>query len=102
MEAMTSSRKAVVTLPTDKGVQDLPPPGLGHRVERIRCRRRSRHRRIICPYGYISSPRPQPDGERAHQLAEVIVRVQGHAKAPVHTGSSAGTLCLAPYHEAWG
>src|SRR5215217_2415059 len=44
-------------LTSSEDVQDLPPPGLGHRVERIRRRRRSCHEQIICPYGYISSPR---------------------------------------------
>ena len=31
------------TLPAGEDVQDLPPPGLRHRVERIRCRRCSCH-----------------------------------------------------------
>jgi hypothetical protein len=30
-------------LPVGEGIEDLSAPGLGHRVERIRCRRRSCH-----------------------------------------------------------
>src|SRR6266498_3668605 len=38
-------------LPIGEDVQDLSPPGLGHRVEHIRCRRCSCHGRIVYPYG---------------------------------------------------
>src|SRR5918998_4463066 len=51
-------------LPAGEDVQDLSPPGLGYRIERVRCRRCSCHIRIIFPYRNMSSPRPQPDGER--------------------------------------
>ena len=37
-----------------EGVQDLPPPGLGHRVERIRRRRCSCHASNIYPYRNMS------------------------------------------------
>src|SRR5215203_1695137 len=53
------------TLPAGEDVQDLSTPGLSHRVERVRCGRRSCHRKIIFPYENISSPRPWLDGERA-------------------------------------
>src|SRR5918999_2045320 len=33
------------TLAAGEGIQDLPPPGLGHRVEGIRCRRCAGHPR---------------------------------------------------------
>ena len=38
-------------LPAGEGVQDLSPPGLGHRVERIRCRRCSCHGSIYTHIG---------------------------------------------------
>jgi hypothetical protein len=42
-------------LPAGEDVQDLPPPGLGHRVERV-CRRRcSSHAAIIYRYRNMSS-----------------------------------------------
>src|SRR5829696_146821 len=42
-------------LPAGEDVQDLPPPGLGHRVERVRGRRCSRHGKIIYPYRNMST-----------------------------------------------
>src|SRR5215217_7723523 len=39
-----------------EGVQDLAAPRLGHRVERIRCRRCSWHGSIIYPYGNVTTP----------------------------------------------
>src|SRR5215211_6529416 len=42
-------------LPPGEDVEDLPPPGLGHRVERVGGGRRSCHRRVIIfLYGYMS------------------------------------------------
>jgi hypothetical protein len=43
-------------LAAGEGVQDLAAPRLGHRVERIRCRRRSRHGEIIYRYRNIFRP----------------------------------------------
>jgi hypothetical protein len=42
------------TLPVGKDIQDLSPAGLGHGVERICCRRCSRHDSIVYPYKNMS------------------------------------------------
>src|SRR5215217_6496580 len=78
-------------------IQDLSPPGLGHRIERVRCRRCSCHGRIIFSYGYISSPRPHLDGERAHQLTGSILRVHVDAEAPGPHRDASRELTVAPY-----
>src|SRR5215210_2728633 len=42
-------------LALDEDVEDLPPPGLGHRVERVGRGRRPCHAAIVCPYRNVSS-----------------------------------------------
>src|SRR5262245_37212739 len=42
------------TLPAGEEIEDLPPPWLSHRVERIRCRRCPCHGKIIYLYGNMS------------------------------------------------
>src|SRR5918999_2323853 len=42
-------------LAAGEDVKDLPPPGLGHRVERICCRRCSCHGGIVYLYGNMST-----------------------------------------------
>src|SRR5918992_1219604 len=54
--------RALLTAGED--VQDLPPPGLGHRVERVCRRRRSCHGRIIYPYRNISTVQLRPGSTR--------------------------------------
>src|SRR5262245_10065551 len=44
--------------------QDLPPPRFGDRVERVRGRRRSCRRAIICPYRNVSTPVARPHHRR--------------------------------------
>src|ERR687893_1304202 len=80
------------TLPAGEDVQDLSTPGLSHRVERVRCGRRSCHRKIIFPYKNISSPRPWLDGERARQDAEATVRVKDVPKPRLRTDESVLSL----------
>src|SRR5919107_766761 len=68
------------TLPASEDVQNLSTPGLSHRVERVRCGRRSCHRKIIFLYENISSPRQWLDGERVRQDAEATVRLKDVAE----------------------
>src|SRR5215218_1943862 len=42
-------------LATGEDIEDLPPPGLGHRIERVCCGRCSCHYRIVYPYRHMSS-----------------------------------------------
>ena len=58
--------------PAGEGVQDLPPPGLGHRIERVRCRRRSWHGRIIYPYRHMS--RDSSVGHTAEKAVGCVLR----------------------------
>src|SRR4051812_7621095 len=55
-----------------EGIQDLPPPGFGHRVERVRRRRCSCHVvEVTYPYGYTSTPAVGVESECGRTSADL-------------------------------
>jgi hypothetical protein len=60
-------------LPAGKDIEDLPPPGLGNRVEHIGGRRRSCHGPIIYSYEHMHV---QPGSGRGGELAAQAVSIR--------------------------